>query len=190
MKKPLNIILIVAGALAVLGVVGFFGYSFLKKNVVSSQTSTACVATAFPYVILEHNKAAISELLEAMQANPEAEDEDFDFEAQPKGDIVVISKEIDHKMIELANSIGDQEMASENMEQRRQRMSKAFDELARMFKKDAPAYMADCTQLFSTISEECGDLEQVDESNEQCFENYRHQIAQLMEKHFQSVALE
>ncbi len=144
-----------------------------------SEASMACVANAFPVVVMEHGKFAIEKLLRELQA----EGEDVGDLGEENLDQWVLSEEIDQRFLDLAGMVQNEDLSESEALGLQKHIQSELTALVALFKTQAPDYMKDCTALFHEIVGDCGDLDQESEENEQCMVKYQHKVAQLMSKH-------
>ena len=184
MKNMKWIIIGIVG-LTLVGVGGYLGYRHFAS---SKEAAFACVATSFPYVIMEHKRAELTGLLDNIkideddtkEADLDAVDKAMKGESLPPGKFF-LSKEIDTKMLELADSI--QNRPPEAPPLNGDDMTSFLAQLEPMFEVQAPEYLKDCKLLFRDIIKTCGSFETNTEDAQGCRDKYDPQVNALLQKH-------
>lgn len=174
----------IAGGVLLLLVVSAAGYWGFKQYRISKETSFACIATSFPYVIMEHKRSELSGFLDNLQIkdgeDPEPQEVDkalADQKAKPK--IFFLSEEIDTKMLDLAEAIQSKGPGSMEPEA----MTQALTDLEPLFKNQASPYLTECKDLFGQIVDDCGEFENSLEDGQACREKYDDRVTSLLKKH-------
>ncbi len=171
-----------------LAIVGVGGYLAYRHFAASKEAAFACVATSFPYVIMEHKRAELTGLLDNIKIDEEsgkepdldAVDKAMKGESLPPGKFF-LSKEIDTKMLELADSI--QNRAPEAPPLNGDDMTSFLAQLEPMFEQQAPVYLKECKHLFSEIIRTCGSFDSNTEDAQTCRDKYDSQVNALLQKH-------
>lgn len=176
--------MLIVGSLVGLVAVAAAGYWGFRKYQVAKETSFACIATSFPYVIMEHKRSELTGLLDSIQIK---DGEDPDTEAldqailgnKEKPKIFFLSEDIDTKMLKLADDIQNKGPGSMDPET----MTKALTELEPLFQKQASPYLVECKQLFGKIVDDCGDFDNRLEESHSCREKYDDKVTGLLKRH-------
>ncbi len=169
------------GALVLVGVVGAVIYLSPKDNN-DAEAAMACVANAFPVVVMEHGKLAIDRLLRELQAeSEEAVEEGEEEELFPEQ--WVLSKDIDERFLDLAQLIQSEEVSEEEALELQLHINSEIQQLVALFQSQASDYLQECTQLFHEMTADCEDLSGDSLESQGCMEKYQDRVAQLMAKH-------
>ncbi|MCB0410981.1 MAG: hypothetical protein KDD22_00540 [Bdellovibrionales bacterium] len=177
-RKNLWIIvgLLLMVALAVGGYYGFEKYHSRKE------VTLACIATSFPYVLMEHKKSELQGMFDNMKLgsdepeNTKAASDDSKSKLPAKH---FISPEIDERMLDLSEKIQGQGPGSVPPEE----MMKYLMELEPLFRKQASEYLTECRGLFSEMVNECGSFEDAEESSFDCRAKYDDRVSQMLKSH-------
>jgi hypothetical protein len=179
-------------SLALVLVLAIGGYWIYRGYSISKEASLSCVATSFPYVVMEHKRAELSNLLENIHLDEKGEEEP-DLDAvdkamkgeKPKPTHFFLSEEIDTMMLDLAQSIQSRPAKAPPLSG--EEMTAYLHKMEPLFQKQASGYFSECTTLFSSMIKKCGSVQnsqsQTEDESEDCRSQYDSQVDALLQKY-------
>lgn len=171
----LKIAIILPTVLLALGGSILFGIYLQQENAAQKEAQVACIATAFPAVMIERNRISIQNLLDDLQ---QGSHENERASSEP---VFVFSKEIDQRFVELAGEI--EVKSTTPMSLRKPETTEKFTPLIELFQEDASHYLGECVPLFRKIRDRCGSLQKAARGSESCLNRYQADISQIVDKH-------
>lgn len=166
-----------------IGAGAFWAY---QSHLKTKEATLACIATAFPYVLMEHKRSELSGLLEDMHIEEGEDPHMHEVEEAMKGNKkpptkFFLSEEIDTQMLKISEDLQNKGPGSFSSEQ----MIKLFMDLEGLFNSQAQGYITECRSLFKTIMSECGSFDNTTEQDQACRDKYDDQVTTMLRKHIQ-----
>lgn len=207
MKKA-HLILVVCLTLVGLGAGGYFAYLHYTQG---REVTLACIATSFPYVLMEHKRTEMDKILEKMKleggdeahghahgpAHGPSHDPSHDQATEEKTEKQTAKQDEESadtaenpKKYFLSEDIDKSLIGiSETIQSKGpgsmppEEMMNQLLNLEPLFKKQAPNYLAECRKLFIQIVKECGSFDEDGEQNFSCRSKYDDRVSTLLKEH-------